>query len=239
MKHLSPIKLMVENTQEYYRARTFWTKEPETCNWIMNAFEDGEVFYDIGACIGQYSLLASYLYPKMKIYSFEPHINNYKRLVDNVKLNNSKNITHMCIAVSDHEGIEKFCISNSNVGTTGSQIYHLEGSNLSYNIETTSVDKIVETIDFPNHIKIDVDGTECDIIKGMEQTLKDPRLKTVIVEFNERIDEMITMFTDNGFTKDNIFTRFAEMQKAFLYRDLNNNVTWIKKQPNVIFTRVI
>ena len=85
-KQLSPTKLIVSNSQEYYRMRTFWSKEPETIAFIMNFMEDGDTFYDIGACIGQYSLLAAYLYPKSKVYSFEPHINNYKRLIENIKL---------------------------------------------------------------------------------------------------------------------------------------------------------
>jgi len=236
-KQLSPTKLIVSNSQEYYRMRTFWSKEPETIAFIMNFMEDGDTFYDIGACIGQYSLLAAYLYPKSKVYSFEPHINNYKRLIENIKLNKLDNITHMCVALSDHNGEEDFCIMQAETGTTGSQIYHLEASKLKYKIQTITIDKLVETCDFPSILKLDVDGTEFDIIKGMEQTLKDPRLKAVIVEFNERTEETIKLFEHNGFTKNNIFTVYSQMQKAFIYKHPNGKIELIKKQPNIIFMR--
>lgn len=237
MKQLSPVKLIVSNSQEYYRMRTFWTKEPETIAFIMNLMEDGDTFYDVGACIGQYSLLAAYLYPKSKVYAFEPHINNYKRLIENVKLNKLDNITHMCVALSDHNGEEDFCIMQTETGTTGSQIYHLEAPKLKYKIQAITIDKLIETCDFPSHIKLDVDGTEMDIIKGMEQTLKDKRLKSVIVEFNERTEEMIQTFENNGFTKDNIYTAYSQMQKAFMYKSPDGKAKLIKKQPNIIFIR--
>ena len=41
-----------------YRHRTFFSKEPETIEWI-DKFEDNSVFYDIGSNIGIYSLYAS------------------------------------------------------------------------------------------------------------------------------------------------------------------------------------
>ena len=37
-------------------------------------------------------------------------------------------------------------------------------------------------IDFPNHIKIDVDGVEKSIVSNMQNVLRDPRLRTVLIE---------------------------------------------------------
>ena len=49
---------------------------------------------------------------------------------------------------------------------------------------------------FPNHIKIDVDGTEEEIIRGMTLTMRDRRLRSIMIEINgeksvERIEELI------------------------------------------------
>ncbi len=236
-KHLSPVKLCIENTQELYRARTFWTKEPETINWIMNYIEDGDVLYDIGACVGQYSLLTGYLYPKSTIYAFEPHVKNFRRILDNITLNKSENVVPVYLALSDKPGLETFCLYQKETGTTGSQLYHLEGAQLSYKIQVLTVDQLTSIFDFPNHIKIDVDGIEFDIIKGMEQTLKDPRLKSVLVEFNEKTEEIIKLFEDNGFTHENLYTGFSQMQRAFVYKQPDGKVEVLKKQPNIIFIR--
>ncbi len=238
MKQLSPVKLMVENTQEYYRARTFWTKEPETVNFLMNFMEDGDIFYDIGSCIGQYSLLAGYLYPKSTIYAFEPHVKNFKRILDNIELNNSQNVVPIYLALADKPGLETFCLYQKDVGTTGSQLYHLEGFQYSYKIQVLTIDQISSIFDFPNIIKIDVDGIEYSILKGAEQTLKDQRLKGVILEVNQDQDEIINLMKDCGLTHDNIYTAYSSMQRGFMYKSPEGKTQLLKKQPNIIFTRV-
>ena len=56
----------------------------------------------------------------------------------------------------------------------------------------------------PNHVKIDVDGLEKDILYGAKDTLRDPRLKSVLVEIDEDDEEVsnaiITLMKDAGFS---------------------------------------
>lgn len=238
MKQLSPVKLAVQNTQEYYRMTTFWYKEPETVNFLLNFMIDGDIFYDIGSCVGQYSLLASYLYPKSTIYAFEPHVKNFKRIIDNIEINKSPNIVPVYLALADKPGLETFCINQKDIGTTGSQLYHLEGASYSYKIQVLTIDQISSVFDFPNIIKLDVDGIEYSILKGAEQTLKDPRLKGVILEVNQEKEEIFKLMTDCGFTYDNLYTSYSMMQKAFMYKSPDGKVQLIPKQSNIIFTRV-
>ena len=59
---------------------------------------------------------------------------------------------------------------------------------------------------FPNHMKIDVDGTEADIVRGAPDTLSDPRLKTALVEvymFRNVADEIEEAFAAHGFVLTN------------------------------------
>ena len=58
------------NSLNEYRVNTFLTKEPETINWI-NTFKEKDIFWDIGANIGLYSIYASVI-SKCKVFSFEP-----------------------------------------------------------------------------------------------------------------------------------------------------------------------
>ena len=53
----------------------------------------------------------------------------------------------------------------------------------------------------PQHIKIDVDGSEYKIIEGMKKTLKDKRLKSVLIEISSEDDykKIYTMFTKLDF----------------------------------------
>ena len=52
------IKFSLKGETTYYRAKTLFTKEPETIDWIRK-FEKDSVFYDIGANVGVYSLFSS------------------------------------------------------------------------------------------------------------------------------------------------------------------------------------
>jgi len=49
---------------------------------------------------------------------------------------------------------------------------------------------------FPNHIKIDVDGIEDSIIKGANDTLKDSRLKSVLIELDTARNKYTMEVTD-------------------------------------------
>ena len=54
---------------------------------------------------------------------------------------------------------------------------------------------------FPNHIKIDVDGTESDIVSGMQTTINDYKLKSVMIEINRDVshDDIETTLVNSGF----------------------------------------
>ena len=59
-----------------------FVKESGTCEWIKNDIGPGDVFFDIGANIGIYSILAANRVGKTgKVYAFEPHSGNFTRLL--------------------------------------------------------------------------------------------------------------------------------------------------------------
>ncbi len=93
-------------------------------------------FYDIGANIGYYSILASSINPKMKITSFEPAIGPHYYLEKNVAINKMENIQIENIALSDITGEIEFTeVSNpkykylkyilSGEGNTGSKKFEI------------------------------------------------------------------------------------------------------------------
>ena len=93
----------VGNPRELSRVRAYLTREPETVEWIAEYVKSQDVFYDIGANIGLYSIFAAKLHRgDLKVYSFEPESQNYASLNRNVYLNGlSDAITTLCMAVSD------------------------------------------------------------------------------------------------------------------------------------------
>ena len=67
----------------------FYTKEPETLEWI-DSFEKEEnkiIFWDIGANIGLYSIYAALKYTNIEVVSFEPSTSNLRILTRNISIN--------------------------------------------------------------------------------------------------------------------------------------------------------
>ena len=62
--------------------------------------KSGDVFYDIGAASGVYSLYAA-LDPDIEVFSFEPNALSFSLLMENIKTNRLGNIRAYCLALSD------------------------------------------------------------------------------------------------------------------------------------------
>jgi len=189
-------RIQTGTAMEKYRADTFWSKEPETIVWI-DGFKPDSIFIDVGANIGVYSLYAAKTKPSLQVYSFEPMLENFTRLVDNVLLNDLKNITPINAGVGRNQALAKFFIKNSGVGESGSQIYapiDETGEHIDVECErrvlTVTLDSLIGLIPIkkPIYLKIDVDGHEMDVLAGLKHHGR--CLEGVLVEVNGDVVEM-------------------------------------------------
>ncbi len=237
------LKLYAESSMEKFRCETFFTKEPETLEWIKTLMQNGEVFFDIGANIGVYTLYAASLYPELQVFSFEPFLTNYNRLCENVQLNGFENITPLLMGLSDRTGIDTLFVRDETLGSSGHQITENidEWGNefkavKKYDVLTDSLDSFLSYFkaSIPNHIKIDVDGVEWLIIKGMEKTLNLPNIKSVLVEVNHGstdVEKVNRLFMDAGFNKDSELNRLEKHS-----RHRRKGTEW-EDVENIIFTK--
>ncbi len=85
------LKLVTSNGLLKLRVDTFFTKEPETLNWINQFDQTFKSFWDIGANVGLYSLYASIKHSSKEIVCFEPSFNNLKVLSENISINKLEN----------------------------------------------------------------------------------------------------------------------------------------------------
>ena len=235
-------KIYSENSLEDYRASSFYEKEPETVAWI-NDFTEGSIFFDVGANIGIYSLYAS-IYKKCKTYAFEPYYKNYLRLIENVKLNNQiENCLPFLTGLHNSNKIEQLFISDERSSSSGHQIgNNIDENGIDFNalekypLITFSMDDFIRIFNLksPNYIKIDVDGCENEIIKGMNKTLKDSELYSICIELNM-----------NNFSKADFINYFKELgfSTQNRYNALTNNSKFRRQKKgnfdceNIIFTR--
>lgn len=154
-------------------------KEPETVNWINRYIKSGDVFFDVGACVGGYSLLAAA--KSASVYSFEPSYSSFAALCDNIFLNKGFKIHPFYVALGNKNGIELFHYSSLEAGAAE----HSQKSSLSLPAPFARLDDFADfyKLPAPNHIKIDVDGAEYAVVMGGKETLK--KAETIMLEMRE------------------------------------------------------
>jgi FkbM family methyltransferase len=197
--HGLDVLTIVDTREELFRAKRIFTKEPGTIEWIENNFRPGEMFYDIGANIGVFSLFSAKKINDLKVFAFEPLSLNYAKLNENIIANRlDKQVTAYNIALNDRDDVSNLYVSGFYGGASGSQCNSVLDSyghefrpQFVQGIIGFSLDSLIRfgNLPVPNHIKIDVDGNEYLIIRGAEETLGNPAVRTVLVELVTDIDD--------------------------------------------------
>ena len=195
------IKFFVPNQLLEWRVDTYFSKEPETLEWI-DSFQEKEnlIFWDIGANIGLYSIYNSLKHPKSTTIAFEPSSSNLRVLTRNISINNlEKNIKVVSIPLTNKENIfqemkEGQFIEGGALNSFGEK-FDFEGKEfkptMKYNLLGTTINYFLENsiLDIPDYIKIDVDGIEHLILEGGDKFLNDKKVKSLSIEINENFKE--------------------------------------------------
>lgn len=150
--------------------------EPEQTSALVDILKNGQVFFDIGANVGYYTLLAARLVGLHgKVFAFEPVIRNIVYLYQHISLNKINNVTIISGACSDTLSFQVFSAGrNFAEGHLGED----NGTHNTFPVLTVSVDNVVQRLGvYPNVIKIDVEGAELAVLKGANATLHKARPK--------------------------------------------------------------
>jgi FkbM family methyltransferase len=205
------------------RGKRAWNKEPETIKWIKDYICDRDVFFDIGANIGVYSLIANHLKKDLKIFSFEPEAQSYSELNNNIRLNKAEvQIQAFNIALSDKNSIGILNLSSDQPGKSDHQYTNDSCSEVTHQQGCLSltVDSMINDykLPYPNHIKIDVDGLEFEILNGAKSILTSTQLKSIAVEVDEE-----NLMDIELFLKEFNFTRLLDREFVNQEYNLSNS----------------
>jgi FkbM family methyltransferase len=143
---------------------------------FLGTVKKGHTVVDVGAFIGGYTNLFSELVgSKGKVYAFEPVPYLFNILRFHCSLFNLKNVITENKAVADNEGYLKLILSEGNV--QDNRLAYAENVNKYVLINTTSLDKYFEKQSvLPDIVKIDVQGADYKVIKGMINLIKKKNL---------------------------------------------------------------
>lgn len=142
---------------------------------------------DIGANIGQFSLIAQALFPKSQIYAFEPLPECFVKL--NERMSHLKNFNSFNVALGDKSGElefeqNKFSASSSflKMLDTHKKLFPQTSSTEIVKVRIEQLDNFQNQIEItdPLLIKIDVQGYEELVIRGGEKIIK--QAKVIIIE---------------------------------------------------------
>jgi FkbM family methyltransferase len=180
--------------------------EQRESEFILANLKESDVFIDVGANIGYFSLLASTITPH--VYSIEPVPGTFKILEKNVSFNNRHNsIKTINIGLGDKAEslkiLNEFGPKNRLVANGDSNKYS------TVDVPVKTLDQVVEelgikTVDF---IKVDIEGFEYFFVRGALNTLKTHKPLVLIeieerrtMKFNKRADDVFQLFFDLGYS---------------------------------------
>ena len=157
-------------------------REPFLTESIQKEIRKGDVIVDIGANIGYYALQEARLAgDNGRVYAIEPVPENVELLKKNIELNNYSNIEVFQLAVGAASKTDYIYISNyrNTAAMIKTQSYIDKVP-----VQVTTLDKFLENKPPPNLIRMDVEGYEVEIVKGMTKLLESNKPLKLIVELH-------------------------------------------------------
>jgi FkbM family methyltransferase len=181
------VKGQTSATAQYYMGLS----EFEEMSFVLHFLKKDDLFVDVGANVGCFTLLASGIKNAHSI-AIEPLPKTFNHLHNNLIINDLyKNIEALNIGLGDKKGVLKF---TQNV----SQNNHVANENdtNTISVEVNTLDEILKN-KHPILLKIDVEGFEKAVIDGAIETLKKESLQVIIIE-------LVGLGTRYGFDESDI-----------------------------------
>jgi FkbM family methyltransferase len=151
--------------------------EFEDMSFVMHYLRPGDLFTDVGANVGAFTVLAAGV-AGAQVLAFEASPDTYEMLMRNVRINNlTDRVKALQAAAGRAEGTTQFSIG------LGTENYVTKGASAgrSVTVRMATLDQELAG-NAPEVLKIDVEGFETEVFAGATRTLRDPRMKAIIVE---------------------------------------------------------
>lgn len=188
---------------DFFRNKGYWfygrDRERESMNLFARLIRDGDVVFDVGGNIGYMALyFARLVGTRGKCFTFEPASSNLPYIRVNIGRATYKNVVLFEIAVGAENGVTSFW-SEDLTGQNGSIIpgysavqttaksHGVRAQTLEVAVEVVTLDSFVQRMGVvPNFVKIDVEGAESLVLRGMENILTGARPRIMIEVTDKR-----------------------------------------------------
>ncbi|HJM69702.1 MAG TPA: FkbM family methyltransferase [Candidatus Marinimicrobia bacterium] len=242
-------KLKTFNVIINNRSISFTTADDYSNGWFYPRYTDGKVhekpvtesilidlknhscFVDVGANLGWYTCVAAKHLDQGVVYSFEMDNLNFEILKKNISLNQCSNVNAFHRAVSQKNGEMKYVREFERPSPNFKLNQKLTDSHSQeVTVKSISLDSFFEEEGIPPEIiKIDVEGAEMDVLKGMKTILKNQRPKlylevhpsNLVEHFNSSALEVLNYLKEIDYTLYEIQHMREQVDEPFIV-ELNN-----------------
>lgn len=179
---------IVDKTKEFYEQKLL-------DSWVAQYAKQAKVIYDIGANIGNHTVYFAKKLNAEKIYSFEPMPINYKMLEKNIADNDIQNVTTYNVALGAENSSAKMLIEQENNNGTAkiSKNDNIAGET----VKVITLDSL--NLPLPDFIKIDVEGFELNVLKGMRDVLRNSNAIIQIEIDEETSKDVYSLLLNYGY----------------------------------------
>lgn len=185
--------------------------------FLLHLLRPSDVFADVGANLGAYTILASGA-SGATTYAIEPIPHTYSRLVENVAINNLHDRVH---CLNNGLGAERSTLmfTTSREGSMNRVVTDADRRERAIEVDVLTLDDVAT--EPPIAIKIDVEGYEHAVLKGAPNTLRNPTLRALILE-------MYSGANRYGFDESDIVHDLAKLGfQPFAYEPFTRKLTAI------------
>ncbi len=190
------IKLKKENifqykisTFDYVNVRELFEEIFYRNGYYFKTNKRSPVIIDCGANMGLSIIYFKWLYPHSIIYGFEPDKRTFELLRKNIMGNNLKDVHLINAALSDKNGEIDFFIDPKNPGDPAMSTRYgrtkYKTTVQSISLSSFIRDNNIKEIDF---IKMDIEGSEKEVIKDLHKNKMFRKIKKLIIEYHHKIE---------------------------------------------------
>lgn len=150
---------------------------------MLNLIQDGDIVWDIGANVGFYSKqFLDRVGSTGQVCAFEPAPGAVQILFNHFK--DKENVKIFSYAMGDMDGEVIMQLDENDPASVVNKIVDNVSNTEGERVRVRAADSVIMSNDapFPNAIKIDVEGYEFSVIKGMESLLANDELRCVAIE---------------------------------------------------------
>lgn len=198
----------------HYRCYQPWMAmglyEPHVAKLIHDQLKDGDVFYDIGANAGYFTLVAARVVGATgKVVAFDPNPVNVKTIREQVALNG---LDQVCavepLAISDQCGTFSFVLTavNANAHLESVDALHVKEFGEAIKVTAVTLDQYAANNPKPSLIKMDIEGAEVAALNGARDLLGryDAPVFLVSTHSDELEDGVKSILGQNGYVFQNL-----------------------------------